>query len=146
MIIVAFDPGETTGVCIFEQGDGNATPIKYNQIKFSGLLDYLEDGPAPDLIVIEDFQLLPHKAMAQIGSKFETIQAIGMCKSYAHRHRAKVVEQSPRIKKIAEKWTGVNPPSNHKEGHWIDAYNHGMYYMIKNNLAKSQLELQGGEV
>lgn len=142
MIVIGFDPGETTGVCIFEQEGNDARPIKYDNIKFLELLPWLEDAPKPDVVVIEDFQMLPHKAQALIGSRFETIQAIGMIKSYRHKHRAEQIMQSPIIKKIAEKWTQTPPPKNHKEGHWVDAYNHAMYYMINNGLALSALEKQ----
>jgi hypothetical protein len=149
VIVIAFDPGVTTGWCAFETNpEREAKPLAYGQVKFLELISYLETHeqlPAPDVVIIESFQLLSHKAQKLIGSKFETIQAIGICKSYAQRHGARIVEQPPTIKNIAQKWTGVKPPSNHAESHWIDAFNHGKYYMIKNEMDKSQLQLQGGK-
>lgn len=140
MIISGFDPGLTTGYCVFESESGKATPLAYNQFKFDDIIAVLDDLQPPDIVVIEDFQLLPHKAKAQIGSKFETIQVIGMLKIWAHKYNAKVELQSPTIKNIAQMWTQVKPVGAHANSHWVDAYNHAMYYMIKNNMAKTQLE------
>ena len=141
MITVAFDPGLTTGWAVFDDGK----LVNKGQTKFLELLTELDGLPVPNLVVYEDFQLLPHKAKAQIGSKFETIQAIGMIKAYAHKHKCGVVVQRPGVKKIAEKWTGVRPPKNHAQSHWVDAFNHGAYHLIKNGLMQSLLEEQGGK-
>lgn len=141
MITVSFDPGLMTGWSVFE----NDKLINKGQTKFLDMLSELDNLPKPDIVVYEDFQLLPHKAKAQIGSRFETIQAIGMIKSYAHKYKAKVVNQRPGIMPIAEKWTGVKRMKNHAEGHWVCAFLHGSYYLIKEGYAKSQLELQEGK-
>lgn len=148
MIIVAFDPGETTGICVIEQADGDAKPTKYANVPFLELLDWLTSAPKPDVVVYEDFQILPHKAVKFAGSRMETIQAIGMIKSYVHKHRARQVRQSPTIKTIAERWTQIPPPKNHAHGHWVDAYNHGMYWLIEQKLAKTvlQREAAGNDV
>lgn len=138
MKLLAFDPGGTTGWCTFV--DGN--PREYGQIKFDELMSWLDDITAPDIIVYENFQVYSHKAVHLIGSKLETVQAIGIIKSYAHKNKCKLIEQRPQIKKIAQMWTGVTPPKNHDQSHWIDAYNHGAYYLIKNNVMESQLEIK----
>lgn len=140
MIVVGFDPGLTTGICVFEQDGDDAKPMAYDNVHFLRILDYLENMPVPAVVIIEDFQLLPHKAMKLAGSKFETIQAIGMIMAYAHKHKAEMHKQSPTIKKVAEKLTQTPPPKNHATGHWVDAYNHAMYWMIKNGKAKTALE------
>jgi hypothetical protein len=140
VIVIGFDPGETTGVCVLKQKDGDAQPQQYANIKFLELMDWLDQWPHPDLVVIEDFQLLPHKAQKLAGSRFETIQAIGIIKAYAHRAKARVIIQSPTVKGIAERWTQVPAPKNHAEGHWVDGFNHAMYYLINEKLAKSALQ------
>lgn len=151
MIVVGFDPGETTGWAGFETSNNGeeAKMIGYGQEKFSNLIDALENEKRiipPDVVVIEIFQLLPHKAQKMIGQRFLTIEAQGIIRSWAKRHKAKIVEQRPTIKPIAEKWTHIIPPSNHSQSHWIDAVNHAKYWMIKNELDLTQLQKQNGEV
>ena len=141
MITVAFDPGLVTGWAVFKDGK----VIQKGQTQFLNLLSTLDVLYVPDVVVYEDFQLLPHKAKAQIGSRFETIQAIGMIKAFAHKHKAKIVNQRPGIMPIAERWTGVKRMKNHAEGHWVCAYLHGSYWLIKEGHAKSRLEMQGGK-
>lgn len=152
MIVVGFDPGVTTGWAGFDtKKDGpNVLPadmVGYGQVRFEELIADLENEPkiyGADIVVIESFQLLPSKAQKLIGSKFETIQAIGIIKSWAKRHGAKIVEQPPTIKKIAEKQTQIFPPKNHGQSHWVDAVNHAKYWMIKNNLDLTELAKRGG--
>lgn len=136
MITISFDPGETTGVAVFDDDK----VYSWDQIPMDKILDFLSDEPKPDVVIYENFQLLPHKAKALIGSKFETIQVIGMIKAYAHRHGAELIEQRPGIKSIAEMWTGVKPPKNHKQSHKVDAYNHGAYYLCRIGVMKTELE------
>lgn len=153
MIVVGFDPGSTTGWAAFDtrkEGDkiAPANMLGYGQEKFLNLIENIEGEDAirgADVVVIESFQLLPHKAQKMIGNRFEVIQAIGICKSYAKRHKATIVEQPPTIKKIAEKWTGIIPPPNHAQSHWVDAANHAKYWMIRNGLDLSELEKRGGK-
>lgn len=148
MIVIGFDPGETTGVCVLQQQDGDAKPVQYANVKFLDLMPWLDQWPTPELIIVEDFQLLPHKAQKLAGSRFETIQAIGIIKAYAHRAGAPVHMQSPQIKSIAENWTQVPAPKNHAEGHWVDGFNHAMYYLISQKMAKSALqrEMAAGKI
>lgn len=140
MIVIGFDPGETTGVCVFEQEGNDAVPVKYANVPFLQLHEWLDSAPKPDVVVIEDYKILSHKAMAHIGSKLETVQAIGIISAYRYKHRAKEVKQPADIKPIAEKFTQVTPPKKHSEGHWVDAFNHAMYWMINEGLARTQLD------
>ena len=137
MITAAFDPGLTTGYVIFD----NDKPFKYGQVKFLELVTLVESLPTPDVVVYENFELFKHKAKQQIGSKFETVQAIGIIISWCKRNGADLIEQRPTIKPIAQKWTGMVPTGSHNtNSHWIDAYNHGMYYLCRQGIAKTLLE------
>lgn len=147
MIVIGFDPGYTTGVAEFYCDNKLAFPTGQYQWKYPDLLSELDNlgdhlvATDKIIVVIEDFKLLPHKAQRLAGTGFEqTIEAIGAIKSFAHQHKAEVVMQSPRIKPIAQQWTQVKPVGAHKNSHWVDAYNHAKYYMIKNNLDMSELE------
>jgi hypothetical protein len=146
MIVVGFDPGETTGWAALDADTGrDATFIGMGQVRYSNLIETLEEmALVPDVVVIEIFQLLPHKAQKMAGSKFLTIEAQGMIRSWARRHGAKEVNQKPTIKPSAEKFTQVKAPSNHAHSHQIDAFNHAKYWLITNGHDRSQLEKQEG--
>lgn len=93
-----------------------------------------------DQIFIEDFALLQGKALAQSGSKFETVQVIGMFKLWAYFSDVPVTMQMPTIKPMAEKWTGVKPKGRHALSHHIDAYNHACYGLRKQGRFVTVLE------
>jgi len=93
-------------------------------------LSELGVGFSCNVVVIEDFALLGGKALAQIGSKFETCQAIGMFKLWAYGHGLPVVMQPPGIKPIATKWSHIKVPSNHKLSHRYDGALHAVYYQV----------------
>lgn len=147
MIAVGFDPGGTTGWTAYEygeEGQKDAKFLAYGQVKFLELIQSLESEPKihpPKIVVIEDFSLLPHKARAMIGNKFEVIQAIGIIKSWANRNHANIIMQPASIKSTAEKWTQLSPKGlPHSETHWIDAANHVRHWLIKNGYDRTELE------
>lgn len=137
---LAFDPGETTGWAEFnDEGECKA----YGQLSFDELIAKCEDWrgtPELKTVIIEEFVVFNHKARKFAGSRMKTSQAIGIIKSMAHANGAKVVEQPANIKPIAQKWTQIKPPSDHSQSHWVDAFNHGAYYLIKQNIRKTYLE------
>lgn len=142
---LAFDPGQTTGWCRFAD---NGDSVDYGQVyldELPGLIDLMviwaKDDPLK-VIIYEDYRLFGHKAKAQIGSKMPASVAIGSILTLAHRTGAPTVNQEARIKTIAQKWTQLKPPSNHAQSHWVDAYNHGAYYLINEGIKKTALELE----
>lgn len=146
MIVYGFDPGVTTGWAQFKQEGDDADIISWGDFPFQDLEDELDKMPAPELVIIESYKT--RAATAHLGTKKEvktTIEVEGIIKSWARRHKAKVVEQPNTIKAIAQRLTQVMPPSRHSLSHKVDAYNHAMYYMINNEMALSQLAKQGGK-
>lgn len=135
---LAFDPGVSTGWASFdESGEVTAKGIVRG---LDNLIDFLADREEiPRVVIYEGYRVFGHKAKAHIGSKVETVQAIGMIKVYASKWGAKLVEQPSSILAIAQLWSGVRLPSNHDKSHDIAAYNHGVYYLQKNNIRKSRL-------
>jgi hypothetical protein len=142
---LAFDPGKTTGWARFKD-DGSADG--YGQVSINELIGLCEQWKVEDLegdsiiaIIVEDFVLFKHKAVQQTGSKMEASQAIGILRALASATGAKFVLQPSNIKSTAEKFTQLKPPSNHKNSHWVDAFNHGAYYLINAGIRKTQLEM-----
>jgi len=141
---LSYDPGRTTGWARFTD-DGEAAG--YGQLTMDELLAHVEnmillhnDDPIKVLIV-EDFVLFGHKAQQQTGSRMEASQVIGILRTLAERTGAEFFLQPSNIKSLAEKWTQLSPKGMvHSKTHWIDAFNHGAYYLIKQGIRKTELE------
>ena len=134
MRVLGVDPGTTTGYWLYD----GMTPTDVNdQVHINDMPAHLyslsERSNNIDIIVIEDFALLGGKALAQIGSKFETCQVIGMFKLWAYGYGLRIVMQTPGIKPIAKRWSDIKVPSNHKLSHRFDAALHAVYYQVKVN-------------
>lgn len=128
----SFDPGETTGWALFNYSTGDL--IDKGQVKFDDIFNWLLDmqGHLPETVIVpvEDFRLLGSKAVAQTGSRFETVQVIGAIRLWLAPYRIEMFLQPASIKPIAQGWTGLKPTGAHnKNSHWVDAYNHGAYYL-----------------
>jgi hypothetical protein len=67
-------------------------------------------------------------------------QAIGMVKSYATRNGIELIEQSPQILENAQKMSQVKMPSDHNQSHWVAAYLHGFWYLVKQGHTKVNME------
>lgn len=137
---LALDPGTATGWATF---DSEGTATNYGTAathdELMQELDKFTESNRPDVVIIESFKLFNRKAKQQSGSDMPASQAIGIIKVYASRWGAKVVMQDPSIKPIAQKWSGMKPVGAHKNSHWVDAMNHGIYYLVKNKIRKLNL-------
>ena len=130
MIMLAIDPGGVNGIYWW---DDEYKDAGFAQVKLKDLPEWLEAHlPIPDLIVFENYRLWKHKALQQSGSDMPAAQAVGIIKSYTIRNNIDLLEQSPQILKQAELMTQVKMPSDHTQSHWVSAYLHGMYYLMKN--------------
>lgn len=139
---LAFDPGKTTGWAMF---DGNGQIIQYGQASLDELIDLTEEWARVwpiSTIIYESFVLFRHKARQQTGSKMEASQAIGIIKTLARKTDATLVEQDPTIKSLAQKWTQLKPIGDHAHSHWVDAFNHGAYWLIRQGIRKTALEME----
>lgn len=142
---VSFDPGATTG---YVKWDDNGEPTKMDQLDFDGLMDLMrqleiehETDPIK-AVIYEHFKLFKHKAVAQTGSDMPAAQAIGIIKTMVKATGAFEVAQAPNILTIAQKWTGMQMPSNHDFSHWVSAFNHGAFFLIKKGIRKTALEME----
>lgn len=130
---LAIDPGLSTGWASFDAtGKPLAMGILRTPDAFFKFLDQMDD--LPTIVIVEEFKLFQKKAIQQSGSDMVASRVIGGIEFWAGKNNIHIVWQPASIKKIAQMWTGKKPPSNHDISHDIDAYNHGMYYLIKNKV------------
>lgn len=143
---LAFDPGKTTGWASF---DSKGDITGFGQVSLDELMS-LSDvwaGETIEKIICEDFKLFRSKAKQQAGSRMEASQAIGIIKNLARLANTEIVMQDPTIKGIAVKLTEVKPSGSHDESHWVDAFNHGAYWLIGQGIRKTALQMrQAGEL
>lgn len=138
---LAYDPGKTTGWARFSDA-GDA--VSYGQVDLEELMDHLDEMAATGepiiAVIVEDWLLFKKKAAQQVGSRMEASQAIGILKKFAKDVDAEFILQPSNIKSIAQKWTQLKPVGSHSQSHWVDAFNHGAYYLINAGIRKTQLE------
>lgn len=134
---LAFDPGAATGVCRFDH-TGDEVELKILR-GLDALADYLEECKPASVVIYESYIVFQKKANAHIGSNLPTAQAIGMIKAKARKWGATIIPQPSSILPIAQMWSGVKLPSNHKESHDIAAFNHGVYYLTKEGIREQRV-------
>lgn len=152
-IIMAVDPGQTTGVCIikeFDKAPNALTQIDGFQVMASWQIPWesrisffvalfsgafaTDDGEIllPGIVVIESFRLRPGRAMEQIGSEFPSVRVIGIVETLIYQctvAQPLLVFQEPAIIGRVE----ILP--EHKQQlsgliHAQDAYRHARYYHL----------------
>lgn len=138
MILWAFDPGDTTGYAVYDDGAlvtwGSERGMKD---LINKLVDLEEQYGPPENIVVEDYRIRPN--VNHTYSRVNTIQVIGALKSRAIEYDAKYFLQQPSIKPIAYKWFGMQAPKNHEISHETDAMVHGYYWLVRNKYRKPAL-------
>lgn len=138
MRLLGIDPGGVNGLAWFDE-EYNLSG--FTQVTLNELPHWLEEHePKPTLIVLENYKLWKHRALQQAGSSMPAAQAIGMVKSYATRNNIELIEQSPQILENAQKMSQVKMPSDHSQSHWVAAYLHGFWYLVKNEYTQVDME------
>lgn len=142
-MIIAFDPGDTTGVVIFSE---DCIVMWTAQLSLDELIDWLDmyDPTVQGIVthvIVEDYVLFAKRAVRQSGSRMKASQGIGAIKLFARKRNAKVVMQPASILPIAQKFSGVTMPSNHAQSHWVSAFLHGYYWFVQEGRTKTALQL-----
>lgn len=134
----SFDPGKITGYCTW---NAKAQLLRHGQVTNDELIDLLDEDHFKTVktVIIEDYKLFSWKAKQQSGSRMHASEAIGILLPYIRRGRKKEVRQPSNILPIASNMTNVKMPSNHAQSHWVSAFLHGAYYLIKQGIYETPL-------
>lgn len=139
MRVLAIDPGESTGWCYH-----SATEIYgFGNIAYAKINDFLAEWEKEvDIIVMEDWRTFKMKAAAKMGDRQKTSRVIGAIELFAKMKKINLVKQDSSDLPTIVKRTGIDPYKSgaHKKTHWMFAYAHGMYFLVKMKLAKSALQ------
>lgn len=134
-VMLAIDPGESTGYCYFIKGKPAEHGIIRGQEKLN---EWLQEQDLPiEQVVMEQFKLFSWKARQQAGSRMVTSQVEGAVLFWARMKEIPVDLQSPsEALPMGKIWSGVEMPRNHNNSHGISALYHGTYWLIKNGMKK----------
>jgi len=105
VIILGFDPGESTGYGVVDTSKQSEFEDPIGCVVGKGILDLwrgvekLVIEYRPDKIVVEKFILYPGKASAQSYSPLLPVQVIGVIKYVAEQHAIPCIEQPAHIGK-----------------------------------------------
>lgn len=137
--IIAFDPGETVGVCILAE---NGDVQHFQQVKINDLTQLLKSLKAEklDKVILEKYVIFRSQAKKHIGSDGKTMQCIGRIKTWAELNDLEVIEQPANILPMAQKKTQVKIPSDHSVSHQVSAYLHGAWYLMGQGTMLSALQ------
>jgi hypothetical protein len=124
--VIAFDPGEITGIAKYADKLITTEHIKIDLMAIEKcVLDF-----KPDIVVIEEFKLYPSKAKHLVWNQMYPAQVIGVIKLAAKKLDVPVIMQAATIKKFSTT-EGCPKDSNIHEK---DAYMHLWFYMKKQKL------------
>lgn len=136
-MILAVDPGDTTGLALFFE-DGHES-MRW-QLGYSETIDWLALR-AQDFdittVLYEDYRLRKGRALQQSGSKLLATRVIGALDLHAAIQGIDIMPLPVDAHIIGSMWSGVKPPSDHSKSHEIDAYNIGIWWLVKNDLIKA---------
>lgn len=123
MKILAIDPGETSGVCIFK----NPKEFETKSIgkSFKEVADLIH-STKPDLVVYERFTLYPSHAKALVWDEMYTSQTIGVIRYVCELLNIPTVVQSASDKEYVVYPKDYKFPNDHEK----DAYGHAWYYYM----------------
>lgn len=126
-LILAVDPGKLTGIVTMTRNGVVIDLGNYPMVAVYELLDK-EFAKTIQLVIMEEY-IVGSRAAKLKGSRNEASQVIGVVRAWANVYKIPVVMQMPGIKTIAEKLSGKTPKGAHKDMHWLDAFNHGYYWL-----------------
>ena len=131
MIVLALDPGHTTGWAVLTEEKIVATGMfpGYNE------LEELLEKYKPEMAVLEDFTLYPWKSHALAWSQLETVQNLGVMKFILDRTEVPYVLQKALLVKKLGKRLLHKCSSQHER----DAITHGILYLQRQGLATRAL-------
>lgn len=97
-----------------------------------------------DHVVIEGYKIRPGQVAQNVGIPLITVENVGRAKFFAEMNDIEFTEYMPFDKRKQQQATGAKITSKTPKEvtHRIDAYNHGRWFLIEQNLAPTALEAQ----
>ena len=150
MTTLAIDPGNTAGVALI----GASGELLFEaQMSHEEFIEFLVYGnPASrqamrhvDLVVVENFKLLPGKARAVAQTKTRSLEAskgVGAAELWAAMRGVELIYRDPSHWRIGLQLAGIEPskwPKQHKDGHSMCAYGAGFHALVELGLVQSRL-------
>ena len=150
MTTLAIDPGDTTGIALI----GVSGELLFEaQMSHEEFIEFLVYGnPASrqamrhvDLVVVENFKLLPGKARAVSQTKTRSLEAskgVGAAELWAAMRGVELIYRDPSHWRIGLQLAGIEPsrwPKQHKDGHSMCAYGAGFHALVELGLVQSRL-------
>ena len=133
--VLAFDPGETTGIVAAElTGPRTYKYIEAWQVKWSErfsikyLINALTSFPG-SVIVCEDFHLYATQAQNQINSYFPSVKVIGIIETWANEYGISVFLQ-PASARVSTNIPDIDKSKLSSQKHARDAYQHMRYWVL----------------
>ena len=141
--LLAFDPGEVSGCCVFKCGK----PVEFRQLptvnkktrdyEWSVIEEFI-DEINPDVVIIENYRIYAHKLDQHSSSDVPTLQLIGAIKYMLYKRNI------PYKLQMAQQAKGFVTDAKLKEwGMWDighkharDACRHCVYYLISSKPSK----------
>lgn len=137
-VVLALDPGETTGVACFSCDQDKAALVNASQIKTWPLEQGVENmtqlikSLSPDILVFESYQVYEWKSKDHVWSQIPTVQVIGMIKTLCIQMGIPYTTQTAQVAK------GFCTDSKLEEwGYWQqglrharDAIRHACYFLL----------------
>lgn len=130
--VLAIDPGETTGIAVFQ----GTKLFQFDQIPMAGMPDALSElleYQTYSQIVIESYRVYADKAQSHTRSEVPTLQLIGVLRYIIEKaavpyrmqsaSQAKAFQTNDRLREWGL-WQG------HKNKHAHDAIRHACYYFL----------------
>jgi hypothetical protein len=132
---LVFDPGDTTGVAVFDDEGVVADVFQLDHIVDVGT--YIDEmfshtGNTCIRVLYESFKVFPW--VKQGGSEVPAAQVIGIIKYLCYKRGIPRESIDPKFKRIGYAWSGKKPPSNHAISHGPDAEALGEYWLRKNKV------------
>lgn len=140
---LAFDPGETLGYAKWLDNGQLVEAGQANQEELHELLERIAPDPTEvKHVIIEDYVLWAKLARQQAGSKMPAAQGKGMLKFWCKQNDIPFTMQKSDILPTAQKISQQRIPSRHSISHQFVAYNHGFFWLHKNGIVKSPLQIE----
>ena len=131
MIILALDPGHTTGWAILTEEEVIATGLFPD---YTGVNELIKKH-VPDVAVIEDFILYPWKSRALIWNQLWTVQVLGVMKYLLDEVSIPYeLQNAVLVKQLSKRLIG-----KYSSQHERDAVTHGIVYLQRQGLATKAL-------